>query len=453
MRRMVDFVSIGDVSTGNPSGTLQICPQHADDNALVIIGCQKDTQTADLLQLWTSAGVPVLSADANGVIYASNWSIPNSSVDAGAGYLYAAVVTATNISATTNMFAATVTATNISGVTTVDSTNVIARTITATNISGATTIKGTSIYATTVTATNISGATNLHTTNLTGTRIDITTEVNAATLTAVNISGVTNVKATSIFATTITATNISGATNLHTTTVTATRVDVTVDINAAKLTATNISGATNIFTNVLTATNISGVTNVKSTNVYATTVTATNVSGATNVHTTNVTATRIDVANINSTTITGTTISTTTLSSNGNFTLTKTQNGIAGTAIRAIGVCATHDGTVVTAAYVPVAAGKTVMISLNAAAYCSAGAQLSSGAGYHVVTTIVGTGAATAPNTIMATSVVPMSAGTGMNIWVPGFTPGGAAAVAGITFTGSADNDITWAYDVTYLTI
>uniref|UniRef100_A0A6M3IKT4 Uncharacterized protein n=1 Tax=viral metagenome TaxID=1070528 RepID=A0A6M3IKT4_9ZZZZ len=415
---MVDFVAIGDVSTGPPSGTLQIASQHADDPCLVIIGCQKETQTADLFQLWTSDGSCVMCADKDGNFYTSTWTVPSSSVDAGTGYIFATTITATNISAATTMFSETITATNISA-----ATNIFAATVTATNIDASAYVK-----STTITATTISGVTNVDTTTL-----------KATTVTATNISGVTNVDATTLKSTTTTATSI------YTQTVTATNVSGMTNLFAATVTATQI------YTDTLTSTNISGVTKIHATTITGTsvstiTLTATNISGVT----------AIDSVTLKSTTVTGTTGLFVNQTLPVTITTTKATNAVM-TVFRSMVITGCPTSTAVTACTIAVPSTAAMTIEVFATALCTAGTYQASAGAYFRNWMVVGD-SSDGTNDLLVISdmmVAPRSVVASSNAeWNVNLVTGTAASNnVAITVVSSANTPIVWGLDITTRTI
>jgi len=400
---MVDFVAIGDVSTGPPSGTLQIASQHADDPCLVVIGCQKEAQTADLFQLWTSAGSPVMCADCDGNFYTSTWTVPSSSVDAGEGYLFATTITATNISAATTMFSETITATNISA-----ATNIFAATITATNIDASAYVK-----STTITATTISGATYIHGVWL-----------KATTVTGTNLSGFTKVDSTWLNANTVTATNISGVTNVDTTTLKSTTTTASF-IYATGLTATSASGLNFLYTNVLTATNISGVTAVDSTTLKSTTVTGT---------------TGLFVNQTLPVTI----------------TTTKATNA-AMTVFRSMVITGCPTSTAVTACTVAVPSTAAMAIEVFATALCTAGTYQASAGAYYRNWMVVGDSSDGTNDLLVINDMMvgPRSVVASSNAeWNIDLVAGTAASNnVAITVVSSANTPVVWGLDITTRTI
>src|SRR3972149_2562541 len=255
MKRMVERVGIGDTGY-SLSGTLQVAPLNADDVGVVILGSQKGTQTANYLEIRDSTGAALISADANGALYAASF-VGTMEIEVGEVLgvvtLNAHAVSAVVLSGI-KVEVDAVTATTLCG------TNVHSSVLTADVIDmSAGTIK--KIKTTTITATTASGFTNLYTTTLTA------TTANVATVNGTTVSGSTlwaelvyvNVAPGKIGTITITATTASGFTSLFTDVLTASRIDAVtagtaMKIGTTTITGTTASGFTSIYGQTLTAT-------------------------------------------------------------------------------------------------------------------------------------------------------------------------------------------------------
>lgn len=74
MKRIVEMLGIGD--TGVLSGQCTISPMFSGDVALTLLGCQKETQYNDYLQMRDSDGAAMACATSAGAIYAVSMVTP-----------------------------------------------------------------------------------------------------------------------------------------------------------------------------------------------------------------------------------------------------------------------------------------------------------------------------------------------------------------------------------------
>jgi len=392
------------------------------------------------------------------------------------GKLGTITITATTASGFTSLYAATVTATTAS-IATVNAGTASAATMCA-ELMYANVAPG-KIGTITVTATTASGFTNLYTSVLTAARIDAVEagtqmKIGATTVTATTISG-----ATSLYAQTVTATT-GGIDAVNAQTVSAATMCAELvyaniapgKIGTITITATVASGFTNLYTSTLSATtaNIATVNAVTSSaatmcaelvyanvapgKIGAITLTATTASGFTNLYAATVTATTANIGTSNATTVSGTTVRgdtvlvTTELSSMGPETLIKKYNSRTITTTRTVGVCGTTSESItVTAALISIPESSTAFIDVYVTAFCTAGVAAGSAAGYAIK------GVATSGGRYCVSTTTPTTAKAwSQEDWIVALVPGGIATttnVVGLTVLGSANNHVTWGYDVT----
>lgn len=207
-------------------------------------------------------------------------------------------------------------------------------------------------------------------------------------------------------------------------------------IKATNLTATSIT-ATSIQATSLTGTNLWVTTTGYIPGVAATTVTATTVSATTSLWTLELSAMKTEVD-------TGNEVHKAAAVAGTNFKST-----------RAVGICATVDGTaMISACYIPVAANTTVFIEAMVTAMCTAGMAAGSGCGFSMNRVAYNTGASITCADVHAgtncTTASYIDSAT-MSAYQVGLSAG--TAMVALTVRGSASHDVEWGYDLTYRTL